>query len=110
VQHRDHNYIQHMKRWNAIQMNDGVSLQRIKSYLQRWAQWWTRTSDGTWHYIELLQYFIDVCFDENIADIAAKLLQATFKYNGALVLRAWLQQPSMVDSLPQHVKARFGIF
>ena len=52
---------------------DGTSSQRIKSYLHRWAMWWVRTSDS-WQYMELLEWFLNVCWDRNPAAYAAGLL------------------------------------
>ena len=52
---------------------DGTSSQRIKSYLHRWVTWWVKTSDD-WQYMELLEWFLNVCWDINPAAYAAGLL------------------------------------
>jgi hypothetical protein len=48
---------------------DGTSSRRIRNYLHRWVMWWTTTST-TWQYQELLQRFIDVCWDSTAATYA----------------------------------------
>ena len=53
---------------------DGLSARRIISYLRRWAMWWVRTSES-WQYQELLEWFLNVCWDCSPAAIAAGLLQ-----------------------------------
>ncbi len=54
---------------------DGTSSQRIKSYLHRWAMWWVRTSNS-WQYMELLEWFLNECWDPNPAAYAAGLLNS----------------------------------
>ena len=49
---------------------DGVSHQRIRSYLSRWCAWWVRTVT-CWTKDELLDWFLDVCWDGRVASIAA---------------------------------------
>jgi RNA-directed DNA polymerase len=49
---------------------DEVSPRRIRSYLHRWVAWWQNTSN-TWQYQELLQQFIDVCWNKHVAAYAA---------------------------------------
>lgn len=53
---------------------DGSSTQQIRNYLHRWVMWWAITSE-TWQHQELLNWFLDVCWDANIAAHAASLLQ-----------------------------------
>ena len=53
---------------------DGLSARRIRSYLHRWAMWWVRTTES-WQYHELLEWFLNVCWDSNPAVYAAALLQ-----------------------------------
>ncbi len=55
-------------------VNSGVSLRRIRSYLHRWTMWWVRTSQH-WQYQELLEWFLQVCWNFNPAAYAAGLLQ-----------------------------------
>jgi hypothetical protein len=57
---------------------DGTSAHRIRSYLNRWVMWWAMTS-MTWQYQELLQQFINVCWDKQAADYAAGLHHLHFK-------------------------------
>lgn len=56
---------------------DGSSAQCIRSYLHRWARWWVNTSE-TWQYQELLQRFIDVCWEERVTAYAVGLHQLHF--------------------------------
>jgi len=56
---------------------DGVSLQRIKNYLHLFTQWWVNVS-CTWQYDELLQWFIESCWNIYPAAYAAGLLQRQF--------------------------------
>jgi hypothetical protein len=53
---------------------DGTSSRRIRNYLNRWVAWWQNTSD-TWAYQELLQRFIDVCWNERVTTYAACLYE-----------------------------------
>lgn len=53
---------------------DGSSTQQIRNYLHRWVTWWVNASE-TWQHQELLNWFLDVCWDANIAAHAASLLQ-----------------------------------
>ena len=53
-------------------VNNGVSHQRIRSYLHRWSTWWVRTSE-TWDYQDLLVWFLEVCRDPVPAAYAAGL-------------------------------------
>jgi hypothetical protein len=57
---------------------DGLSAQRIRSYLHRWVVWWAMTSE-TWQYQELLRWFIEVCSHEPTAHYAAGLSALHFK-------------------------------
>ena len=40
----------------------------------RWVMWWLRTSES-WQYQELLEWFLNVCWDCSPASIAAGLIQ-----------------------------------
>jgi hypothetical protein len=55
----------------------GTSSRRIRCYLHRWVTWWTMTST-TWHYQELLRWFMDVCWYEAAAHYATALDQLHF--------------------------------
>jgi len=57
---------------------DEVSPRRIIKYLHRWVTWWAMTSN-TWQYHELLQWFIDVCWEETVAIYAGGLQQRYVK-------------------------------
>lgn len=50
----------------------GLSALKIRNYLHRWLVWWATTST-TWQYQELIQRFIDVCWDESATAYAAAL-------------------------------------
>lgn len=50
----------------------GLSSLKIRNYLHRWLVWWTTTST-TWQYQELLQQFINVCWDEQATAYASAL-------------------------------------
>lgn len=55
-------------------VSDGISSQRIRGYLRRWAVWWVSTSE-IWQYEKLLSWFIQACWETNpAADYAAGLL------------------------------------
>ena len=56
---------------------DGTSAHLIRNYLHLWARWWATTSE-TWHYLEILQQFIDACWDKTAATVATTLTQAYF--------------------------------
>ena len=51
---------------------DGLSARRIRSYLHRWATWWVRTAQS-WQYQELLEWFLNVCWDFTPAAYATGL-------------------------------------
>ena len=53
---------------------DGISSHRIRNYLHRWVAWWAMTSN-TWQYQELLQWFLNVCWQGQVAAYAAALYQ-----------------------------------
>jgi hypothetical protein len=55
-------------------VNDGVSLRRIRSYLNRWCTWWVKSSQS-WQYEEIMRWFIQVCRDSAAKSIAATLLE-----------------------------------
>ena len=60
-------------RENVKQMvTTGVSLQRIKSYLSRWCDWWVQTAE-CWTRHHLLASFLDACWDKSAHAIAAAL-------------------------------------
>ena len=62
-----------------LMVNDGVSPQKIRRYLHRWAMWWVRTTEN-WHYHELLEWFLNGCWDFELAAYALGLLShAKFK-------------------------------
>ena len=52
---------------------DGTSSQRIRSYLHRWVLWWVRSSES-WDYIELVEMFLNTCWELRPAAYAAGLL------------------------------------
>ena len=52
---------------------DGTSILRIRNYLNRWVMWWVNTSEA-WLYHEILQWFVDACWDVNPATVVAGLL------------------------------------
>ncbi len=54
-------------------VTDGVSPQKIRRYLHLWASWWVRTTES-WQYQELLEWFLNVCWDFDPAAYAAGLL------------------------------------
>jgi hypothetical protein len=56
---------------------DEVSPRRIRNYLHRWITWWVTTSE-TWQYQELLQWFMDVCWQKRVTPYAAALSQLHF--------------------------------
>lgn len=56
---------------------DEVSPRRIRNYLHRWAAWWVKTSDA-WQYQELLQWFIDVCWNTQVTAYAHSVSQLYF--------------------------------
>lgn len=56
----------------AIVMN-GFSIQEIRGYLWKWLLWWQKTSEA-WQLEELLNWFINVCWELPTAAIAAGLL------------------------------------
>ena len=66
-------------------VEDGLSAQRIKRYLHRFILWWANTS-ATWHYHELLKWFLDVCWDANIAAYAASLMHQYVRKSHAATL------------------------
>ena len=54
-------------------VNSGVSPCRIRSYLHRWSTWWVGTAQ-IWQYQELLEWFLQVCWDLKPAAYAAGLI------------------------------------
>ena len=62
-----------------LMVEDGVSPRKITGYLHRWVMWWVRTTEN-WHYHELLEWFLNVCWDFEPAAYAARLrTRAPFK-------------------------------
>jgi hypothetical protein len=55
-------------------VSDGVSLRRIRSYLHRFAVWWSKTV-SVWRYCEMLTWFMEACWDINLAAVAEGLLK-----------------------------------
>jgi hypothetical protein len=56
-------------------VKDGISAQKISRYLHRFVHWWVTTSI-IWTYEELLDSFIQSCWDPTAAKIAYGLLRA----------------------------------
>lgn len=56
---------------------DGASPRRIRNYLHLWTRWWANASD-TWVYHEILQWFVDACWDISPAAYAAGLIKHHF--------------------------------
>ncbi len=54
----------------------GFSIHRTRSYLEKWALWWTMTT-ATWSYKELLTVFIQSCWDYRPAAVAEGLLRVS---------------------------------
>ena len=54
-------------------VEDGFSIPKIRNYLYRWAMWWVNASN-TWQHHELLKWFLDSCWDVNLAAYAEGLL------------------------------------
>lgn len=57
-----------------VMVEDGVSLQKINRYLHRFVIWWVTTSI-IWTYEELLDSFIQSCWDQQPAKIGYDLLR-----------------------------------
>jgi RNA-directed DNA polymerase len=60
----------------------GFSLQKIRSYLRRWASWWSTSLSG-WSVEALLLAFINACRNKTISDLAYSLfphLKSTANY------------------------------
>jgi hypothetical protein len=69
---------------------DGVSLGRIRSYLNRWCTWWVKSSQS-WQYEEIMRWFIQVCRDSAAKSIAATLLErAAIKHSYSATLAVGL--------------------
>jgi len=51
----------------------GFSVHQIRTYLQQWACWWTKTSE-TWQYDQILRWFIELCWEILPAAYATGLL------------------------------------
>jgi len=56
-----------------VMVKDGVSLRKISRYLHRFVLWWVKTSI-IWTYEELLNIFIQSCYESQLAKIAYGLL------------------------------------
>lgn len=54
-------------------VNDGISTQKISRYLHRFVLWWVKASQ-IWTYEELVDAFIQSCFEPLIAKPAYSLL------------------------------------
>ena len=76
-----------------LMVQDGFSNSRIKSYLRRHCQWWVNTAES-WNYQQLLNWFIDVCWDKTIASIVRSMI-ATSEINAASLVQA----PVVVEPL-----------
>ena len=59
-------------------VNSGVSPRRIRRYLHRWVLWWVSALQR-WQHQELLEWFLDVCWDIVPAAYAAGLIQQAIK-------------------------------
>ena len=57
-----------------LMVADQFSTAKIKNYLRRWTQWWVKTVES-WSYHELLQRFLNVCWDATAATYAVALSQ-----------------------------------
>jgi len=57
-------------------VNDGLSAKRIRNYLHLWTAWWVKTTE-IWGYAELLEWFIESCWQLPPAVIAEGLRQRT---------------------------------
>lgn len=57
---------------------DQVSPAKIKRYLHRWVTWWRATTSENWHYLEILKWFVETCWDKTAADYATVLAQGYF--------------------------------
>ncbi len=75
-------------------VHNGFSAQYIRSYLRQWTVWWVSTSK-TWNYNELLIWFMDACWDINIAAPAASLLQS-----GVMRSRKMMTSPGVWNLVP----------
>ncbi len=53
---------------------DGASLCQIKNYLSRWVYWWVKTS-SCWNYNELVNRYIDSCWDPIAQNMAMEFFQ-----------------------------------
>jgi len=69
---------------------DQVSPAKIRSYLDRWLRWWVNASN-VWAYDTLLKWFLEYCWDENLAVYAKELLQQYIKKSCASPLAVQLQ-------------------
>ena len=58
-----------------LMVQDGFSNLQIKSYLRRYCYWWVNATE-TWNYQQLLNWFINACWDHGIASIARGLIAA----------------------------------
>ena len=57
---------------------DGISSRRIRNYLHRWVIWWRATTSESWHYLEILKWFVETCWDKTAATYATVLAQSFF--------------------------------
>lgn len=66
-------------------VKDGISAQKISRYLHRFVLWWVKTSI-IWTYEELLDAFIQSCWENQLAKFAYSLLRdSTPSKSGVLV-------------------------
>lgn len=78
-----------------VMVLDGLSAQRIRSYLHRWVAWWATTSN-TWQYQELLQWFMDVCWHETTRHTMPKasisFISTNYSPRCCFLSRVWLHK------------------
>jgi hypothetical protein len=60
----------------------GFSIHQIRTYLQQWACWWQQTADF-WKVEDLLNWFIQMCWDVVPAAVAVGLLKKLTLWNTA---------------------------
>ena len=56
-----------------LMVADGFSNQQIRSYLQKWALWWVRTTND-WTFEGMLKWYMQVCWSEGLNSFASDLL------------------------------------
>jgi hypothetical protein len=75
---------------------DEVSPRKIRNYLHRWVTWWVSASE-IWQYNELLQQFLDHCWDEKIAAYAAILFLSRTIKKSHTAMMAWPRRKVCLD-------------